>query len=83
MDELYSQTQIKHWIEEWIISRSNISNYSVVDHIYDNDGIDSFSIIELIVDIEKNFSINLSEEDFKNEKFQMISGLSEIVLEKL
>jgi len=83
MDELYSQTQIKHWIEQWIISRSHSSNYSVNDYIYDNDGIDSFSIIELIVDIEKNFAINLSEEDFKNEKFQMIIGLSEIVLEKL
>jgi len=83
MDELYSQTQIKNWIEQWIISRSHNRSYSVVDNIYDNDGIDSFSIIELIVDIEKNFSINLSEEDFKNEKFQMINGLSEIVLEKL
>ena len=83
MDELYSQTQIENWIEQWIISRSHNRSYSVVDNIYDNDGIDSFSIIELIVDIEKNFSINLSEEDFKNEKFQMINGLSEIVLEKL
>ena len=83
MDELYSQTQIKNWLEQWIITRSKIRSYSVVDNIYDNDGIDSFSIIELIVDIEKNFSINLSEEDFKNEKFQMINGLSEIVLEKL
>ena len=83
MDELYSQTQIKNWIEQWIISSSHNRSYSVVDNIYDNDGIDSFSIIELIVDIEKNFSINLSEEDFKNEKFQMINGLSEIVLEKL
>ena len=51
-------------------------------NIYDNDGIDSFSIIELIVDIEKNFSINLSEEDFKIEPIKTLYKLSKELPEK-
>ena len=82
MDELYSQTQIKNWLEQWIITRSKIRSYSVVDYIYDNDGIDSFSIIELIVDIEKNFSINLSEEDFQKDEFRNINRLANIIWNK-
>ena len=35
MDELYSQTQIKNWIEQWIISRSHNRSYSVVDNIFE------------------------------------------------
>ena len=83
MHELYSQTQIKNWIEHWIKSKSKIRNYSTVDYIFDNDGIDSFSIMELILDIEKKFAINLNEADFINKKFNKINGLSEIVFEKL
>jgi acyl carrier protein len=83
MDELCSQTQIKNWIEHWIKNRSKVKSNSIVDYIFDNDGIDSFSIIELILDIEKNFSIKLNDEDFINKKFNKINGLSEIIFEKL
>jgi len=43
--------------------------------------IDSLEIIELIVEIEGEYGIRFSQENFQDRRFSTIGGLEEIILE--
>jgi len=75
---------IKNWLNNWILTRSSHNkNEEILDSVYDNSGIDSFSIIEFINDIEHEFMIQFNEDDFKSESFSSIDGLVGIITHKI
>lgn len=57
----------------------NINNY---DSNYFDEGLDSYSFMELIAELEQKYNIEFSNDDFANEDFFSINGLAVIIEEK-
>jgi acyl carrier protein len=72
---------IESWLQEWFASRgarpASDANY------FEAGAIDSFGLVELIPAIEKAFPIKFHQRDFQDRRFASISGLAEIVNERL
>ena len=64
----------RDWLDAWFTERNKTE---VSEDLFEN--IDSFGVIEMILDIEKHFSIRFTELDFQDRKFSTIEGLSEII----
>ncbi len=73
----------KKWIINWFSKNSILSNNDISTNLSSNylekNWIDSLKFISLITDIENNFKIKFSNEEFENEKFQTLKGLIEII----
>ena len=69
----------------WLEARANISFQTESDllkiDLFESGIIDSFSVIELIADVEKEFEIRFSELQFQDRRFRSISGIGEIIRE--
>ena len=72
---------IEAWLQDWFAGRghrpASDANY------FDAGAIDSFGVIELIEAVEQHFSISFRQHDFQDRRFASISGLAEIVNERL
>lgn len=69
------------WLIIWFSQKSEIP-LRVEDKNYFEIGlIDSLGVMELIEDIEKEFRIRFTEENFQDRRFSIIAGLSEIIAE--
>jgi acyl carrier protein len=76
---------IDKWLTDWL-SRNNPLISASIDpatEYYKSGLVDSFGIIELIVDIENKFMIKFDDSDFRKDKFRTIKGLGELIREKL
>lgn len=49
----------------------------------DNGHVDSFGLVEFILEVEEYFGIRLSPEDTQSDEFRYVDGLAGIVREKL
>ncbi len=56
-----------------------IDNY---DSNYFDAGLDSYSFMELVAELEQKYNIEFSNDDFANEDFFSINGLAAIIEEK-
>lgn len=77
---------VRDKIVEWFTKNANMSQEDIKSKLYNNyfdEGwIDSFSFINFISDMEKEFSISFSNEEFQEKTFTTISGLTKIIKEK-
>ena len=65
----------------WLKKRGvSVNENNFLNTNYFNAGwIDSLQVIELIMDIEKNFSIKFQDIHFQDRRFSTIEGLSSII----
>lgn len=73
----------KNWLINWFEKNSTIAIKDIKKHLDENylekGWIDSFKFITFITDIENNFKIRFSNNEFQNRKFATINGLSKII----
>jgi acyl carrier protein len=78
---------INDWIIEWISTNSNVSKSKIVENTnanyFERQWLDSFTFINFITDIEKEFKISFSNEEFQNRDFATIDGLIKIIESKI
>ena len=76
----------KKWLINWFKKNSLIKIREIEQHLdenyLENGWIDSFKFILFITDIENNFKIKFSNDEFQNRKFATINGLSKIIYDK-
>lgn len=81
------ENEVKKKIHEILLNDldANLNPGDIKDDISlyeDGIGLDSISIVNLIVLIESTFTINLNEEDLNQELFSSINHLSKVICSK-
>lgn len=78
--------EIKEWLVDWFSNHSSFSTSALeaaAKEDYLKKGIiDSFSFVMLISDIDDEFDISFTNEDFLDPRFPTIDGLSEMIKER-
>lgn len=87
MNLLSEKMSIKDWIIDWISKNSNISNEILTTKLKENyleiGWVDSFQFVSFLTDIEEEFKIKFSSEEFQNPNFSNIEGLVKLIEEKV
>lgn len=71
------------WIKDWFGHRVPHLALSSEDNFFAVGALDSFGVIELIEDLERTFPVQFSQDDFQDQRFGSISGLAEMLKEKI
>ena len=78
--------EIKEWLIDWFCNHSSLSAAELEaasKEDYLKKGIiDSFSFVMLISDIDDEFDIAFTNEDFLDPRFPSIDGLTEMIKER-
>ena len=79
--------KVENWIIEWfdentIATKKELEN-DITHNYFDNGWIDSLQFISFITELENNFKISFSNEEFQNKKFATIQGLTKIIEGKI
>lgn len=78
---------VKQWLIDWFEENSNIKAEEIIlktsDNYFENKWLDSFAFINFVSDMEKQFSISFSNDEFQNKNFATIDGLTKIIEGKL
>ena len=61
----------------------NLSKEEFLQYRYLDNHLDSFAIMQFILEIENQFNICLTPEDTESEEIRTIKGLSQIIKKKL
>tara|TARA_A100001388_G_scaffold65851_1_gene46196 strand:+ start:6871 stop:7110 length:240 start_codon:yes stop_codon:yes gene_type:complete len=77
------ETLIENWIKDWFITKSPEIDLGSDKNFFEEGAVDSFGVMELITDLEEHFKITFSQEEFQDKRFTSISGLSEIIRQKI
>jgi D-alanine--poly(phosphoribitol) ligase subunit 2 len=76
----------KIWLIRWFEKNSLSNDINVKDSVnqnyFENGWIDSLKFIDLVTQIEEEFSIRFSNDEFQDRKFSTIEGLAKIIEEK-
>ena len=70
------------WLVNWFENKEAPVKLSLNSNFFNEGAIDSFGLIILIEEIEKEFNIKFSKEELQDPRFATIEGLSEILKEK-
>ena len=77
----------KEWIINWFIKNSSLTEVQVRENTsanyFEQHWLDSFEFINFVTDLEEQFSISFSNDEFQNRNFATIDGLAKIIEEKL
>ena len=80
-------SDMKKWLVEWFTTKTNIDESEIVEKTsqdyFSQKWIDSLKFFGLITEVENEFGIMFSNDDFQDRKFANIDGLSEIIEEKI
>lgn len=75
------------WIVKWFSNNTNLTENEIIANLDENYltkcWIDSLKFISFISDIENEFKIVFSNDEFQNRKFATINGLVQIIEDKL
>ena len=82
-DKKISSHDISEYLLNFFLKSHPTETIDFDENFYHQGLIDSFSIIELIESLESEFNIQFSQQDFMDEKFPTIRGLSEIIHDKI
>ena len=78
--------EIKEWLIDWFCNHSSLSAAELEaaskDDYLKKGIIDSFSFVMLISDIDDEFDIAFTNEDFLDPRFTSIDGLTEMIQER-
>jgi acyl carrier protein len=74
---------VKEWLITWFEKNSDLSKEEIIDNV-SNDylakgWIDSFKFISFITEIEEEFKITFSTDEFQNRSFATLEGLEKII----
>ena len=72
---------IEAWLNDWFAGRGHRPARDA--NFYDAGAIDSLGLFELIEAVEGHFKFKFGARDFQDRRFSTISGLAEIVHERL
>jgi acyl carrier protein len=76
----------KSWIIQWFVNNSNLEENEINENLEENylikGWIDSLKFISFISDIENEFKISFSNDEFQNRKFATVNGIVKIIEEK-
>lgn len=77
--------KIKKFLISYIEQKGSLPKNTDLDKFdyIDAGYIDSIGVIKFIVEIEKKFNVEISEEDMLKEEFRTIGGLIKIIIEKI
>ncbi len=70
---------MEDWLLAWIKSRNPGVELNKDENYFELGLIDSYGLIELIEDIERQLNIKLKQDDLTNPQFFTISGLAKIL----
>ncbi|MBN2052829.1 AAC(3) family N-acetyltransferase [Candidatus Woesearchaeota archaeon] len=77
---------VKQWLVEWFGKNSSVQKDKILEGAKNNyleEGwIDSFKLISLITEIEENFKMAFTDNDFNSPDFSSIEGLAKIISSK-
>lgn len=78
---------IKKWLISWFEKNSGLEPGEIEKNTdvnyFEKGWIDSFKFISFINDIENEFKIKFSNEEFQNRNFSTINGLADIIRGKI
>ncbi|MDH4187791.1 MAG: phosphopantetheine-binding protein [Nitrospira sp.] len=78
-------TDPANWLLDWFRQKGPVPGGTVEEQLrvnyFEAKLIDSLTVINLILEIEKRFGIQFSPEDFQDRRFATIGGLSELITE--
>jgi acyl carrier protein len=79
-------TQAVDWLMAYFSKKNDLSEYDneVLPQLnyFDEGLIDSFGIIELVMNIEKDFKVKFPNDAFQDRRFSTLQGLAEIIEEQ-
>lgn len=74
---------VTKWIVDWLVKEGSLDKSEIIDNLDSNyfevGFIDSFKFISMIADVEDNFGIEFSNDQFEDRSFSTINGLSMII----
>ncbi|KFM15072.1 D-alanine--poly ligase subunit 2 protein [Marine Group I thaumarchaeote SCGC AAA799-O18] len=77
---------VENWLFDWFEKNTPAKKYEISkklgENYFDNGWLDSLKFIELINDVEQEFDILFSNDEFQNRKFATVNGLREIITGK-
>lgn len=77
---------VENWLFDWFEKNTPAKKHEISKNLdknyFGNGWLDSLKFIELINDVEQEFQILFSNDEFQNRKFATISGLREIITGK-
>ena len=75
------------WLIEWFDKNTGLSRGKIEkktsENYLQNSWIDSFKFISLISDLEENFGVHFSNDEFQDRIFSTIEGLTKIIETKI
>jgi acyl carrier protein len=81
------QTNVETWIINWFKQNADLKSNDITKNLFENylekGWIDSLKFISFISDIEGNFGIRFSNDEFQDRAFATIAGLSKIIHNKI
>lgn len=81
-----TEKEVQEWLIDWFATQSSVPR-DVAEAKTDTDylkkeWIDSMQFIELVSEIEEEFHVEFSNDEFQDRSFSTIEGLSTIVVDK-
>ena len=77
---------IETWLKEFVERKNEISHLDDKDllnlNLFENGLIDSMGVMNLVIELEKDFDVLFTPDDFQDRRFTSIAGLKEIIREK-
>jgi len=78
---------IKNWIICWFVDNTDLARKEVekgcLNNYFEEGWIDSFGFISFMGDMEKEYGIYFSNNEFQDRGFATIEGLTDIVKKKI
>lgn len=78
---------VKTWLIEWFKANTDLSAEDIGDDLninyFEKGWIDSFKFISFITNIEENFNIRFSNDQFQDRGFSTIGGVIRLIEEKI
>lgn len=76
------ESRSKAWLIQWLGRRNPGVDITGASRIYDDGLVDSFGIIELLQDSEKQFSISFSDRELRQKFFSTIDDFARMIDQK-
>jgi acyl carrier protein len=78
---------LESWLVKWFSENTALVENEIINNLDENylikGWIDSLKFISFITDIENEFKISFSNDEFQNRRFATISGLAKIIEGKI
>jgi acyl carrier protein len=78
--EKISLDQISEFVSDYIAQMTETKvDISQVENFYENGLLDSFSLMNLIITVEKKYDVKFRIDEIADESFRTVSGISRVI----